>query len=70
MNLIILTAALDDLADGFDFYEKQATGLGNYFLNSLFADIDSLTIYGGIHRNVFGFQRLLAKRFSFAIYYE
>lgn len=45
-------------------------GLGDYFLDSLFSDIDSLQIYGGIHAREFGYQRLLAKRFPFAVYYR
>jgi hypothetical protein len=47
MNVSILPSAINDLADGFDFYEKQEAGLGDYFLNSLLADVDSLKIYGG-----------------------
>ena len=43
MKIVILPAARDDLADGFQFYEHQQEGLGNYFLKSLFSDIDSLT---------------------------
>jgi len=45
-------------------------GLRNYFLDSLYADIDSLEIYGGIHAREFGYHRLLAKRFPFAVYYK
>jgi len=70
MNLSILPSAINDLADGFDFYEKQEAGLGDYFLNSPLADIDSLRLYGGIHRKVFQFHRALASRFPFAIYYD
>jgi hypothetical protein len=70
MNVSILPAAMDDLAEGFLFYEKQEAGLGDYFLNSLLADVDSLKLYGGVHRKIFGFHRSLAKRFPFAIYYE
>lgn len=44
--------------------------MGDYFLDSLFADIDSLALYSGIHRKVFGFHRMLAKRFPYAIYYQ
>lgn len=44
--------------------------MGDYFLDSLFADIDSLALYAGVHRKVFGFHRLLAKRFPYAIYYR
>lgn len=49
MKVRIRPSAENDLADGFAFYERQDAGLGNYFLDALFADIDSLAIYGGIH---------------------
>ena len=44
--------------------------MGEYFLDSLFSDIDSLALYAGIHRKVSGFHRLLSKRFPYAIYYQ
>ena len=69
MKIAVLPSAMDDLAAGFAFYEKQEAGLGSYFLDSVFADVDSLKLYAGIHRRVFGFYRLLAKRFPYAIYY-
>ena len=69
MTIVILPSAREDLAAGFAFYEKQEAGLGSYFLESLFFDIDSLRLYAGIHRNVFGFHRLLSKRFPYATYY-
>ena len=70
MNLRILESGLNDLADGRDFYEQQGEGLGGYFLDSLFSDVDSLILYAGIHRKVFGFHRLLSRRFPYAIYYQ
>jgi plasmid stabilization system protein ParE len=70
MKLAILPSARDDLADGFGFYERQQEGLGSYFLESLFSDIDSLRLYAGIHLKVFGFFRLLSKRFPYAVYYD
>ncbi len=70
MKIRLLTSAFNDLADGRDFYERQGEGIGEYFLNSLFSDIDSLALYAGIHRKVFGFHRLLSKRFPYAIYYQ
>jgi len=70
MTIVILPSAKEDLADGFAFYESQQAGLGTYFLNSLFSDIDSLKIYAGVHREVFGYHRLLSKRFPFAVYYS
>jgi len=58
-----------DLADGFQFYENQGEGLGAYFLESLFSDIDSLKLYAGIHSKAFGCHRLLSKRFPYFVYY-
>lgn len=70
MNLKILPVANDDLINGYHFYELQSQGLGSYFLDSLFSDIDSLLIYYGIHQKFFGkYYRLLSKRFPFAVYY-
>jgi plasmid stabilization system protein ParE len=66
----ILPEAQEDLVAGFRFYERQGRGLGNYFLESLFEDVDSLTLHGGVHSKVFGYHRSLSKRFPFAIYYR
>jgi hypothetical protein len=49
MKVRILSAAEDDLEEGFRFYESQLRGLGSYFLDSLYSDIDSLSYFGGIH---------------------
>jgi hypothetical protein len=59
-----------EILDGFAFYDPQSKGLGDYFLDSIFADIESLHLYAGIHALHFGFHRLLASRFPFAIYYR
>lgn len=68
--MLILAAAERDLAEGREFYERQRPGLGAYFLDTLFSDIDSLQLYAGIHRVFFGqYHRLLSKRFPFAVYY-
>jgi hypothetical protein len=70
MRIQILPSAIADLNDGWIFYESQDVGLGDYFQTCLSADIDSLEISAGIHRQVYGFHRLLAKRFPFAVYYR
>lgn len=46
----ISSDALDDLEGGFQFYELQEPGLGDYFLSQLRADIDGLKITAGTHR--------------------
>ena len=69
-NIRLLDAASKDLIDGYHFYEKQENGLGGYFLDSLFSDIDSLLIHAGVHPTYFDvYYRMLSKRFPFAVYY-
>ena len=70
MKIILLDAAIRDLRSGKEFYEKQELGIGNYFEECLFSDIDSLMLFGGVHPKRFGFYWLLSKRFPYAIYYK
>lgn len=70
MRIKLLFSAQNDLYEGRKFYEKQGEGVGAYFFDSLFSDIDSLALYGGIHPKVFGYHRMLSKRFPYAIYYS
>ena len=58
------------MIEGFQFYESREAGVGSYFLDCLFSDIDSLLPFAGIHQVVFGYHRSLSKRFPFAIYYD
>lgn len=69
MKIRILSSALTDLEKGRDFYGRQGENLGDYFLDSLFSDIDSLALYAGVHQKVYGFFRMLSKRFPYAVYY-
>lgn len=71
MRIRISRSAESDLLEGYAFYERQQPGVGDYFLDSLFADIDALTLFAGIHPKPDGrLHRTLSKRFPFAIYYE
>ena len=71
MQIRITDSAEADLLTGFAFYERQQQGIGEYFLDSLYADIDSLALFGGIHPKPDGrLHRTLSKRFPFAIYYD
>lgn len=49
MTIRILESAKRDITNGFHFYERQDPGLGDYFLDSIYSDINSLLIYHGIH---------------------
>ena len=71
MKIQLLRSAQLDLINGYRFYDKQAEGLGPYFLDTLYSDIDSLVVNAGIHPVYFGkYHRLLSKRFPFAVYYR
>ena len=70
MKIEILSIAMSDIQFGQRFYEQQQEGLGVYFLDSLFSDIDALLLYAGIHQQFFGYYRTLSKRFPYAIYYR
>ena len=69
MNIQISDSAYKDLEFAQFFYEHQEEGLGIYFQDSLFSDIDSLRFYAGIHPIQYGKYRLLSKKFPYAIYY-
>lgn len=67
----ITRPAQTDLLEGYVFYEQQQAGIGDYFLDSLYADIDALALYAGVHaRPGSRLYRSLATRFPFAIYYD
>ncbi len=47
-GLILLKEVADDLKDGKDFYDQREAGVGDYFWDSLIADIESLMrVLGG-----------------------
>ena len=71
MEIKILQSAQQDIVDAYYFYEKQQTGIGTYFLDSIYRDIDTLDTHAGIHPIFFKhYYRLLSKRFPFAVYYK
>lgn len=69
-QVIVLADAAEDIEAAKDFYEAQEPGVGEYCVDSLLADIESLGLFSGIHPLHFGFHRMLAIRFPFAIYYR
>ncbi len=69
-DVVVLKEAADDLAEGQIFYDQREVGVGDYFWDSLIADIESLSIFAGIHARHYGLYRMLAKRFPYAVYYD
>lgn len=69
MKIRILPPARFDLIDAYWFYEEREAELGDYFIESILMDIDSLALYAGIHAMHFGKHRMIAKKFPHSIFY-
>jgi plasmid stabilization system protein ParE len=64
-------SARADLLAGYDFYDAQRAGLGDYFTDTLLSDLEGLLIHAGVHVQIpGGFYRALSSRFPYAIYYR
>jgi len=70
VKIVISRTADKDLMAGYHFYESSGKEVGDYFLDSIMSDIDSLALFAGIHRKSSGFHVALSRRFPFAIYYK
>lgn len=72
MTVRILDDAESDLQAGYLFYKQESgdVSIASYFLDTLYSEIDSLRIYGGIHSKHFGAFRLVSRRFPFSVYYD
>lgn len=69
MKVEILERALEDLSAGFNFYERRSPGLGSYFYDSVFSDIEELRHFAGSHPMMHGSHRLVCRTFPFAVFY-
>jgi hypothetical protein len=69
MHVEILDDAKEDILSSTLFYELQEDGAGDYFLDSISSDIESLHLYAGIHPIRYGYYTLFSKRFPYTIYY-
>ena len=58
-----------DLLRGLAFYDSAGGNVGDHFLDSLTANVRSLSSLGGVHSKRFGYHCMCASRFPFAIYY-
>ncbi|MDX2227436.1 MAG: type II toxin-antitoxin system RelE/ParE family toxin [Verrucomicrobiae bacterium] len=68
MKIRILDPAIEDIAKARIFYDHQALGLGAYFMDSIFGEIDSLVLYAGVHSIRHDYHRLVVRKFPFAVY--
>jgi hypothetical protein len=69
-KIVVLEEAAEDIERARDFYDLLEAGVGDYCADSLFTDIERLSLFHVIHAKHFGFHRMLADRFPFGIYYR
>jgi plasmid stabilization system protein ParE len=69
-TVVVLEEAAEDIEQARDFYESINTGVGDYCVDSLLNDIESLREFHGIHAKHLGFHRALSNRFPFGLYYR
>jgi hypothetical protein len=70
IRIHITQEALEDINEGFLFYDTQDAGLGDYFSDSIKSDIEGLKVTGGVHRLAYkDYRRVLSRIFPYAIYY-
>ncbi len=62
--------AVGGLKSGYSYYERKEAGLGDYFKNTLLAEIEGLRVTAGIHRMMHGHHRMISRVFPYAIYYK
>ncbi len=69
-NVIVLARAADDLDNARDFYDEKAPGLGEYCVTCVFASLDRLALFSGIHSRHFEYHRMIAAPLPVGIYYR
>lgn len=69
-RVLVLEEAAEDIERGAEFYDIQEEGVGDYFVQCILSDIESLGLFHGIHSMHYGFFRVLSERFPFGIYYR
>lgn len=71
MEVRIQPRALRDLEAGARFYEKREPGLGRYFAETLWAEIQSLANTAGIHPKMFEqYHKFVSATFPYTVYYR
>jgi len=69
MMVKVTSDALNDLQDGYGFYEKQEKGLGSYFRHCIEQDLLELRGTAGIHRQIRSYHAN-SKTFNYILYYR
>lgn len=70
MRVEILRSGHRDIVSESLFYDRQQIGLGNYFASYVYAELESLSIYAGIHVRHGAYYKMILRRFPCSVYYK
>ena len=70
MRIEILGSGHRDIVLGACFYDQQQSGLGRYFADYVYSELESLVVYVGIHVQYMGYYKMVLKRFPYSVYYR
>lgn len=68
-EVLILEKAVTDLKKSKEFYNRQESGIGDYFIDEILSEIQELERKSGVHLEQFNYFRKLSRKFPYAIYY-
>ncbi len=68
-QVVTLEGAVQDMRDGKGFYAAKEEPLGDYFIQCITKDIESILVHAGVQEQKFGCYRKLSKVFPYNIYY-
>jgi hypothetical protein len=66
----VISEVYSDLKNAQRFYNRNEKGIGDYFYDSVIADMHTLKLYAGIHKKTaYDVYRMSARRFPYFIFY-
>lgn len=69
-EIIFLDSSRDDLEIGKEFYDAIEYGLGADFISSILSELSFLKFRFGLHKEEFGFHRIVMRGFPYLTYYK
>lgn len=70
MLVKILASGHEDIVEGCQFYDSQQEGLGRYFTDYVYCELESLSFLGGMHVRFDDYYKMVLKKFPYSVYYK
>lgn len=70
MLVKILASGHEDIVEGKSFYDSQQEGLGQYFADYIYCELESLSFLGGMHVRFMDYYKMVLRKFPYSVYYK